>query len=143
MSTLPCIARPTATPCIEDVQGRAASRAMPIDKVGIKNVHHPVRIKDRSRGKHWIKRSKRDQLVPRNHHERSQAAIQSQPSCNRYRATGIGKAVLVDPLAAIVAVTTGMHVVNSNALPLGEIVDAAPDGLDHAGIFMSKRETSR
>ena len=35
---------------IEDVQGRADSRQIPINKVGIKDVFHPVRVKDRSRG---------------------------------------------------------------------------------------------
>ena len=35
---------------IEDVQGRADSRQIPINKVGIKDVYHPVRVKDRSRG---------------------------------------------------------------------------------------------
>ena len=35
---------------IEDVQGRADSRRIPINKVGIKDVYHPVRVKDRSRG---------------------------------------------------------------------------------------------
>ncbi|MFL6550265.1 MAG: GTP cyclohydrolase FolE2 [Povalibacter sp.] len=38
------------TTAIEDVQGRADSRAIPINKVGIKDVFHPVRVKDRSRG---------------------------------------------------------------------------------------------
>jgi GTP cyclohydrolase I len=33
---------------IEDVQGRADHRQIPINKVGIKDVYHPVRIKDRS-----------------------------------------------------------------------------------------------
>lgn len=35
---------------IEDVQGRADKRQIPIHKVGIKDVFHPVRVKDRSRG---------------------------------------------------------------------------------------------
>ena len=35
---------------IEDVQGRADSRQIPINKVGIKDVYHPVRVKDRSGG---------------------------------------------------------------------------------------------
>ncbi len=33
---------------IEDVQGRPDSRHMPIDRVGIKDIVHPVRIRDRS-----------------------------------------------------------------------------------------------
>jgi GTP cyclohydrolase IB len=50
MSTLPSNAlEPTSNP-IEDVQGRADSRRIPINKVGIKDVYHPVRVKDRSRG---------------------------------------------------------------------------------------------
>ena len=39
--------RPSVTP-IEDVQGRADTRRIPINKVGIKDVFHPVRVKDRS-----------------------------------------------------------------------------------------------
>ena len=35
---------------IEDVQGRADSRRIPINKVGIKDVYHPVRVRDRSGG---------------------------------------------------------------------------------------------
>jgi GTP cyclohydrolase IB len=43
----PGIARVTP---IEDVQGRADSRRIPINKVGIKDVYHPVRVRDRSGG---------------------------------------------------------------------------------------------
>ncbi len=35
---------------IEDVQGRADTRRIPINKVGVKNIFHPVRVKDRSGG---------------------------------------------------------------------------------------------
>jgi GTP cyclohydrolase I len=35
---------------IEDVQGRADTRQLPINKVGIKDIFHPVRVKDRSGG---------------------------------------------------------------------------------------------
>ena len=35
---------------MEDVQSRADSRRIPINKVGIKDVFHPVRVKDRSGG---------------------------------------------------------------------------------------------
>jgi len=35
---------------IEDVQSRADTRRIPIDKVGIKDIFHPVRVKDRSGG---------------------------------------------------------------------------------------------
>ncbi|MGI9246825.1 MAG: GTP cyclohydrolase FolE2 [Steroidobacteraceae bacterium] len=35
---------------IEDVQGRADARQIPINKVGIKDVYHPVRVRDRSGG---------------------------------------------------------------------------------------------
>lgn len=48
MSTLPkSVATPTS---IEDVQARADSRRIPINKVGIKDVYHPVRVKDRASG---------------------------------------------------------------------------------------------
>ena len=42
----------TKTPAalIEDVQGRADTRQIAIDKVGIKDIYHPVRVKDRSGG---------------------------------------------------------------------------------------------
>lgn len=50
MSTLPkSVASPPPT-SIEDVQARADSRRIPINKVGIKDVYHPVRVKDRSSG---------------------------------------------------------------------------------------------
>jgi GTP cyclohydrolase IB len=35
---------------VEDVQGRADTRRLPIDRVGIKDIRHPVRVKDRSAG---------------------------------------------------------------------------------------------
>ncbi len=35
---------------IEDVQGRADSRQIPINRVGIKDIFHPVRVRDRSGG---------------------------------------------------------------------------------------------
>ena len=43
------IKKPTVT-SIEDVQGHADSRQIPINKVGIKDIFHPVRVKDRARG---------------------------------------------------------------------------------------------
>jgi GTP cyclohydrolase IB len=50
MATLPSNAVPPDTNSIEDVQARADSRRLPINKVGIKDVYHPVRVKDRSSG---------------------------------------------------------------------------------------------
>jgi GTP cyclohydrolase I len=41
--------RPVVTE-IEDVQGRADTRRLPINRVGIKDIRHPVRVKDRSAG---------------------------------------------------------------------------------------------
>ncbi|HUW98727.1 MAG TPA: GTP cyclohydrolase FolE2 [Acidiferrobacter sp.] len=38
------------TACIADVQSSADSRHIAIDKVGIKDIRHPVRVKDRSQG---------------------------------------------------------------------------------------------
>jgi GTP cyclohydrolase I len=35
---------------VEDVQGRADTREVPINKVGIKDIAHPVRVKDRASG---------------------------------------------------------------------------------------------
>jgi len=35
---------------VEDVQGRADTRQIPIDRVGIKDIRHPVKVKDRSSG---------------------------------------------------------------------------------------------
>jgi GTP cyclohydrolase IB len=35
---------------VEDVQARADTRALPINRVGIKNISHPVRVRDRSAG---------------------------------------------------------------------------------------------
>ncbi len=35
---------------IEDVQGRADTRQLPINRVGIKDIRHPVKVKDRSAG---------------------------------------------------------------------------------------------
>src|SRR3981189_2558903 len=35
---------------IEEVQGRADTRRLPINRVGIKDISHPVRVRDRSAG---------------------------------------------------------------------------------------------
>jgi GTP cyclohydrolase I len=43
------VKKPTAN-SVEDVQGHADSRRIPINKVGIKDIYHPVRVKDRARG---------------------------------------------------------------------------------------------
>jgi GTP cyclohydrolase I len=50
MATHPSNAVPPDESPIEDVQGHADSRQLPINKVGIKDVYHPVRVKDRSSG---------------------------------------------------------------------------------------------
>jgi len=42
--------RVTTPTAMDDVQGRADSRQIPINKVGIKDIFHPVRVKDRSTG---------------------------------------------------------------------------------------------
>jgi GTP cyclohydrolase IB len=47
------VAVPTQKPTIstiEDVQGRADTRQIPINKVGVKDIYHPVKVKDRARG---------------------------------------------------------------------------------------------
>ena len=44
------IPKPTAGTEIEDVQGSADTRRIAIDKVGIKDIRHPVRVQDRSEG---------------------------------------------------------------------------------------------
>src|ERR1700728_1048780 len=41
--------KPIAT-AVEDVQGHADTRQIPINKVGIKDIYHPVKVKDRARG---------------------------------------------------------------------------------------------
>jgi GTP cyclohydrolase I len=43
-------ARPAVLTEVEDVQGRADTRQIPINRVGIKDINHPVRVKDRSAG---------------------------------------------------------------------------------------------
>jgi GTP cyclohydrolase I len=42
--------RPVGVFPIEDVQGRADTRQIPINQVGIKDIRHPVRVKDRATG---------------------------------------------------------------------------------------------
>ncbi len=42
--------KPATTRPIEDVQSRADTRRIAINKVGIKDIYHPVRVKDRSGG---------------------------------------------------------------------------------------------
>jgi len=35
---------------VDDVQGHADTRQIPINKVGIKDIYHPIKVKDRARG---------------------------------------------------------------------------------------------
>ena len=42
--------RATNVVSVEDVQSRADTRRIPIDRVGIKDIRHPVKVKDRSAG---------------------------------------------------------------------------------------------
>src|SRR5579864_5573466 len=42
--------RPSNVVSVEDVQGRADHRRIPINQVGIKDIRHPVKVKDRSNG---------------------------------------------------------------------------------------------
>lgn len=44
------IAPKALTEAIDDVQGRADTRRIPINRVGIKDICHPVRVKDRASG---------------------------------------------------------------------------------------------
>ena len=46
----PPATRPVAPSQIEDVQGRPDSRQLPINRVGIKDIRHPIRMTDRSSG---------------------------------------------------------------------------------------------
>ncbi len=46
----PAVTRAAAPAPIEDVQGRPDTRRLPINRVGIKDIRHPVRLKDRSAG---------------------------------------------------------------------------------------------
>ncbi len=49
MNSAPAKNTAAAAP-IEDVQGHADTRRIPINKVGIKDIYHPVRLKDRTGG---------------------------------------------------------------------------------------------
>jgi GTP cyclohydrolase IB len=52
---------------VEDVQGRADTRQLPINRVGIKEISHPVRVKDRSAGEqHTIARFNMYVSLPHN-----------------------------------------------------------------------------
>src|ERR1700726_1961664 len=43
------VKKPKSKP-VEDVQGHADTRQIPINRVGIKDIYHPVKVKDRARG---------------------------------------------------------------------------------------------
>ena len=49
-AAVPANAQKPTVNSVEDVQGHADSRQIPINKVGIKDIFHPVRVKDRARG---------------------------------------------------------------------------------------------
>jgi len=46
----PATPHPAAPSQIEDVQGRPDVRQLPINRVGIKDIRHPIKVKDRSAG---------------------------------------------------------------------------------------------
>jgi len=39
-----------SVPEVEDVQAHADTRRLPINRVGIKDIRHPVRVRDRTKG---------------------------------------------------------------------------------------------
>lgn len=50
---------------IEDIQARADSRSIAIDKVGIKDILHPVRVRDKSGGEqHTTARNLAEKMMP-------------------------------------------------------------------------------
>ena len=49
MTAAVSVKKPVAN-TVEDVQGHADTRQIPINKVGIKDIYHPVKVKDRARG---------------------------------------------------------------------------------------------
>ncbi|NKC13387.1 MAG: GTP cyclohydrolase I FolE2 [Gammaproteobacteria bacterium] len=50
MNTLETVAAEAGVEHIADVQGSADTRCIPIDKVGVKGIRHPVKVMDRSTG---------------------------------------------------------------------------------------------
>ena len=60
--------QPATTPePIEDVQAHADTRHLPINKVGVKDIFHPVRVKDRSGGEqHTVANSNMYVFLPHN-----------------------------------------------------------------------------
>ncbi|HEX7417772.1 MAG TPA: GTP cyclohydrolase FolE2 [Steroidobacteraceae bacterium] len=50
MSTAPARVKGKVVLAIEDVQSRPDTRELPINRVGIKDIRHPVRVKDRAAG---------------------------------------------------------------------------------------------
>src|SRR6202012_1640666 len=49
MTAAVSVKKPVAN-SVEDVQGHADTRQIPINKVGIKDIYHPIKVKDRARG---------------------------------------------------------------------------------------------
>ncbi len=78
---------------VEDVQGRRDSRRIPIDRVGIKDIRHPVKLRDRSAGEqhtvatfnmyvnlpHHFKGTHMSRFVEILHHER-EISVENFPS---------------------------------------------------------------
>ena len=60
-------AKKPSTHAVEDVQGHADTRRIPINRVGIKDIFHPVKVKDRARGEqHTIANFKMYVNLPHN-----------------------------------------------------------------------------
>ena len=61
---------------VEDVQGHPDNRRIPINKVGIKDIFHPVKVKDRARGEqHTIANFNMYVNLPHNFKRRNFRAI--------------------------------------------------------------------
>jgi len=87
----PIMTKPIAAALIEDVQNRADTRQIAIDKVGIKDIYHPVRVKDRSGGEqhtianfnmyvylpHNFKGTHMSRFVEILHHHESELSVES------------------------------------------------------------------
>jgi GTP cyclohydrolase I len=66
---------------VEDVQSRADTRQIPINRVGIKDINHPVKVKDRSAGEqHTVANFSMYVNLPHNFKGHAHVALRGDPA---------------------------------------------------------------
>ena len=101
------------TPIIDDVQGRPDTRRIPIDRVGIKDIYHPVRVKDRSGGEQTRRQLQHVRALP---HDSRARTCRGSSRCSTITSARSRSSIPTHPLPSASASTR--TTLTSNPVPV-------------------------